>query len=152
MPRAGSVPGVINHQPRPDKRAFPAVLKGPKLRSPGGFSRPQGRRDCQCYKRNPAAPQLRCLLARRGRPGCVPSLPLRCALSLGSPWLMSPVTDQRGSFPERGFGCRESCVRTQEAAPSEPASSTHTVWTPAQQGLGSPVPNPDHPPTAIDVI
>lgn len=38
MPRAGSVPGVINHQPGPDKRAFPAVLKGPKLRAPGGFS------------------------------------------------------------------------------------------------------------------
>lgn len=154
MPRAGSVPGVINHQPRPDKRAFPAVLKEAKLQFPGGFS-PRGRPDCHCCERNPvhpAAPALHSLQARRGRPGRVPSLPLRGALSLRSPWLMSPVTDQRDSFPERGFGCRESCVRTEEAAPSEPASSTCTVWTPAQRGLGSPAPNPDHPPTAIDVI
>lgn len=149
------MPGVINHQPGPDKRVFPAVLKGPKLRSPGGFSPPRGRRDCQCNERNsvrPAAPAIRCPLTQRGRPRRVPSLPLRGALSLGWPWLMSLITDQRGSFPKRGFGCRESCMRTQEAAPSEPASSAHTVWTPAQQGLGSPVPNPDHPPTAIDVI
>lgn len=148
------MPGVINHQPGPDKRAFPAVLKRPKLRFPGGFS-PQGPAGLSVLweEFGPSrGPGVHRPLAGKGRPGRVPPLPLRRALSLRSPWLMSPVTDQRGPFPEGGFGCRESCRRTQEAAPSEPSSITYPVWTPAQQGLGSPVPNPDHPPAAIDVI
>lgn len=138
--------GVINHQPGPDKRTFPAVLKEAKkpsvsreLQPPGASGTVSAVRGI-CPSRGPEP--IPNLLARWGRPGCV------CPPS--PPRLPHPSTP-RGDAPSHGpkrLAFRaglwmQTFLRKYTVTSPSGAHMQYIIRVP-ERGLGSPVPNHDH--------
>lgn len=103
--RGGRTDGrtVINHQAGTDKRTLPAVLKDAKLQSPAGFNPPGPAGLSVLREEFWSVPRPRAQPQPPGAAGASREHPHLGAPSLRSPWVMSPVTDQRGSFTEQGL-------------------------------------------------